>query len=62
MSLDKVIQNLVRKYGFLPVLDAFSDEAARVTLCEYDPMAVKVLDVLKTCREVISCEIPVRYN
>lgn len=51
MTLQEEMQSLVNKYGICHVLNALSDEAARMVLCSYCPEAVKILDVLRACQE-----------
>lgn len=51
--LQITMQRLINTHGLCTVLDALSDEAARMVLTSYCPDAVKILDVLKTCQEEI---------
>lgn len=51
--LQNEMQELVNTHGLCIVLDALSNEAARIVLCHYCPEAVKILDVLNACREEI---------
>lgn len=49
--LQITMQRLINTYGLCTVLDSLSDEAARMVLCSYCPDAVKILDVLKACKD-----------
>jgi hypothetical protein len=50
-QLQAEMQRLVTKYGICDVLNAMSDEAARLVLCHYCPDAVRIHDVLRACQE-----------
>jgi hypothetical protein len=47
------MQRLINTYGLCTVLEALSDEAARMILNSYCPDAVKIHDVLRACQEEI---------
>jgi exopolyphosphatase/pppGpp-phosphohydrolase len=51
--LQTEMQRLVNTYGLCTVLDALSDEAARMVLTSYCRDAVKIHDVLRACQEEI---------
>lgn len=53
MTLPKEMQKMVNTYGLCNVLNALSDEAARMILNSYCPDAVKIHDVLRACQEEI---------
>ena len=55
--LQNEMQALVAKYGICPVVQALLDEAARMTLCDYNSDAVKVFDILRAVQEEFKCEI-----
>ena len=53
MTLPEEMQKMVNTYGLCNVLNALSDEAARMILNSYCPDAVKIHDVLRACQEEI---------
>ena len=50
-TLQREMNRLVNTYGLCTVLNALSDEAARMILNSYCPDAVKIHDVLRACQE-----------